>query len=112
MSEKSSISESFYKQITTIGTIVVTSVFGFQYLENTVKNTVESSIQPLTKRVESIEKKIEDAENILAMNTQHIQAVSVSLNNFLEYYNKYYHKEFIRPVDISYSSITQDKKRK
>lgn len=109
MSEKTSISSSFYKQLTTIGAIVVTTLGGVKYGLNEVKSVIHDEMRPLAERVDRLENSYENVNTVLAVNTPNIEAVTISVNSFLEYYNRVYHKEFLRPSDIS---ITSEKKRK
>lgn len=109
MSQKSITLLSFVKYaslfITVIGTTVLTVNWGMDKL----KDVVRTEIRPLVDRIEKLEDFKEEAEQLLAINTTNIQAVTVSVNSFVEYYNRVYHKEFLRPADIS---LTSERKRK
>ena len=110
---KFALSKTLWAQLGIIGTIVTCSVLGFKFVVSEIKDVVKSEISSLTKKVEEHEDKIEQLETLLAINTSRTDAVYLSANVFIDSYNRSYHREFLRPVDITTESIvTVNKKRK
>lgn len=101
MAEKQAISSNFYMQLLTIGSIAASSIFGFRYMVSEMKDAARNEIKPIVERVIILEEACKSHGILIADNTEQINAVTVSLNNFLEYYNRIYHKEFLRPADVT-----------
>lgn len=110
---KFAISKTLWAQLGIIGTIVTCSVLGFKFVVSEIKTVVQTEIAALTKKVEEHENKIKKLEELLSENTNRTDAVYLSANVFIDSYNRNYHREFLRPVDITTESIvTVNKKRK
>ena len=116
MAEKQwGISASFYLQLGIIASIVCSSIVGFTYLGTLIEKKIDDRITPIVSKIKDLEDKIEDHEQLLADNKENVRAAFTSLNAFIEYYNRVYNKEFLRPVDItsrSIESMTPKKRRK
>lgn len=108
MSEKPTISSTFYNQLVVIITISSASVLGFRYLGTMNQEAIKSAINPIVERVETLEKKVENTDRLIASNSNRINATMVSINSFLDFYNRTYHKEFLRPMDITERSIVTE----
>lgn len=101
MAEKQAISSNFYMQLLTIGSIGLSSIFGFRYMVTEMKDVARDEIKPIVERVIILEEACKSHGILIADNNEQLNAVSVSLNNFLDYYAKMYHKEFLRPSDVT-----------
>ena len=112
MTEKGGISASFYLQIGILGSIVVSSIVGFNYLGTIIENKIDDRIAPLVEKINDLEKRIEEHDQLLASNTDRVTAASVSMNLYIDYYNRVYHKEFLRPSDIVERNIEIKKRRR
>ena len=108
MAEKQAISSNFYSQIVIICTIASCSVIGFRYMVSEMKEAARNEIQPIVERVIILEETCKQNGFLLAENINDINATITSLDLFLAYYNKNYHKEFLRPSDI----VERTQKRK
>jgi len=106
-------SKSLWAQLSLIATLVSCTIFGVKFVVSEMKEVVKTEIAALIKKVEEHEDKIEKLESLLAVNTTRTDAVYLSANVFIDSYNRTYHREFLRPVDITTESIiTDNKKRK
>ena len=115
MAEKQGgISASFYLQLGIIVSIVCSSIVGFTYLGSLIEDKIDEKVAPLIAKIEALEDRIDEHDQLLAVNTDRVSATMTSMNIFIEYYNKVYHKEFLRPMDITERSIAtiQPKKRR
>lgn len=113
MASKPILTAAFYMQLATISTIVVSSIFGFRYGVTVVCDLIEEKIKPLIARIEKIEDASEKDHNLLASNVEKTSAVFLSANLFIDSYNRTFHREFLRPVDVTTESIVTEKlKRK
>lgn len=114
MAEKGGISASFYLQIGMIVSIVCSSIIGFSYLGTLIEDKIDEKVAPLIAKIEVLEERVDNNEQLMAVNTDRISATMTSLDIFIEYYNKVYRKEFLRPIDITERSIAtiQPKKRR
>lgn len=101
MAEKQSISSNFYMQVLTMGSIGLCSIVGFRYMVSEMKDAARNEIKPIVERVIILEEACKNHGILIADNKGQLNAVSVSLNNFLDYYTKIYHKEFLRPADVT-----------
>lgn len=101
MSEKQAISSNFYMQVLTLGSIALSSIFGFRYMVSEMKDAARNEIKPIVERVIILEEACKNHGILIADNTEQLNAVTLSLNNFLDYYTKMYHKEFLRPADVT-----------
>lgn len=112
MAEKQAISSNFYMQVLTIGSIAVSSIFGFRYMVTEMKDTARNEIKPIVERVIILEEVCKTHGILIADNSEQVRAVTVSLNNFLDYYTRMYHKEFLRPYDVTQTTEYYKRKRK
>ena len=113
MAEKGGISASFYLQIGIMVSIVTCSIVGFNYLGTVIEDKIDDKVSPLIEKINDLEKRINDHDNFLAENKEGVNATITSLNVFIEYYNRVYNKEFLRPIDITERSIvTVNQKRR
>lgn len=101
MPEKQVISSNFYMQVLTLGSIALSSIFGFRYMVSEMKDAARNEIKPIVERVIILEEACKSHGILIADNTEQLNAVTISLNSFLEYYNRIYHKEFLRPADVT-----------
>lgn len=111
MAEKQSISSNFYMQVLTMGSIGLCSIVGFRYMVSEMKEAARDEIKPIVERVIILEEACKNNGILISDNSEQIRAVSVSLNNFLDYYTKMYHKEFLRPVDVTQTEYYKRKRR-
>jgi len=112
MAEKQAISSSFYMQIMTICSIAVSSVFGFRYMVSEMKDAARDEIKPIVERVIILEEAVKSHGILISDNSEQVKDVTVSLNNFLDYYSKMYHKEFLRPTDVTQTTEYYKRKRR
>lgn len=110
--EKPLITSNFYSQLALILTIAGSSVFGFVYLGNLIEDKIQKEVQPLIAQIEDLKKDRNEVKELLAITTDRTNINYICLNSFLEYYNRVYHKEFLRPADITERSVESNKKRK
>ncbi len=111
MAEKQAITSNFYMQLLTIGSIGLSSIFGFRYMVSEMKDAARDEIKPIVERVIILEEACKSHGILIADNTEQLNAVSVSLNNFLDYYTRMYHKEFLRPADVTQTEYYKRKHR-
>lgn len=109
MAEKATISAAFYMQLATIATIVVSSIIGFNFGINKMEEIAAAKLKPLIDRIERVEARQDEQDALIAASTNRTQANYICINNFLEYYNTAFHKEFLRPVDLEEQT---DKRRR
>lgn len=107
------LTKSLWSQLGIIATIVSSSIFGFRFLVSEIKDVVKSEIATLTKKVDEHEEGIDKLKTLLAANKTRTDAAYLSANVFIDSYNKLYHREFLRPIDITEETIvTEIKKRR
>lgn len=109
MAEKATISTAFYMQLATILTIVVSSIVGFNFGVNKMEEIADTKLLPLISRIESLEKSQRELTDIVTANSERIQVNYICINSFLEYYNTTFHKEFLRPGNVS---LQNEKRRR
>lgn len=114
MSEKQGgISASFYMQIGMLVSIVISSIVGFNYLGTLIEDKIDDKVSPLLAKIQELESKNNDNYQLIADNSRSTTNAIISLNRFLEHYNRIHHTEFLRPSDITSESIvTKYKKQK
>lgn len=105
MAQKPEISTSFVKTASLFITVITATVLTVSWGMDKFKDTIRDEIKPLVDRIDRLEGFRDDTEDLLAVNTPNIEAVTKSVTRFIDYYNLVYHKEFLRPADISLTSI-------
>jgi hypothetical protein len=90
------ITESFYKQITTI--IVIASA-GY-FLNKNITSTIKDVISPVVERLDVIEKKQGSFEFKQENITYKSKENSKSLNSVIDFLNKKFNREFVKPDEI------------
>lgn len=106
------LSASFYMQIALLVSIVTCSIVGFTYLGTLIENKIDNKIAPIVKKLNELESKEEENAKWIAENSKAIDNVTVSVNKFIEYYNRKHNTEFLRPSDITTESIREYKRRR
>lgn len=110
--DKPIITNNFYSQLALILTIAGSSILGFIYLGNLIEDKIQKEVAPLISQIEDLKKDKVEVRELLAVNTDRVNATMISVNKFLEYYNRTHSKEFLRPMDITERSIESEKKRR
>ncbi len=108
MAEKGGLSANFYMQIALLLSIVTCSIVGFTYLGTLIENKIDDKIAPILAKIDDLESNAK----WIAENAKAIDNVTVSVNKFIEYYNRTHHTEFLRPSDITAESIREYKRRR
>jgi hypothetical protein len=113
MAEKEGgLSSSFYMQIALLLSIVASSIVGFTYLGTLIENKIDDKIAPILAKIEDLESDEKENAKWIADNARAIDNVTVSMNKFIEYYNRKHNTEFLRPSDITSESIREYKRQK
>lgn len=111
MNQKIEISSGFVREGRVVISIAVCSILGFAYLGDIVSSKIDERLGPYVKEVQELKEKVSENEQLLAINTNHIQAYSASLENFLNYYNGKYSKEFMVPSQMIMNEPESIKKK-
>lgn len=110
MAKQPFISQSFVKTaglfITVISTTVLTVLWGI----DKIKDVVRDEIKPLVEEIEKLKKNTSESQYDLDENFISSNASFTSLEKFLDYYNKNFNKEFLKPSDVL--RIESKRKRK
>lgn len=106
------VSPSFYSQAAILVSIACSAVIGFTYLGTLIENKIDDKIAPIVEKINNLEDKAKEHDNLLAVNTDRVSATITSLNAFVDYYNRVYHKEFLRPSDITSRNIEPEQPKK
>lgn len=112
MAEKGGLSANFYMQIALLLSIVTCSIVGFTYLGTLIENKIDDKIAPILAKIDDFESNDKENAKWIAENAKAIDNVTVSVNKFIEYYNRTHHTEFLRPSDITAESIREYKRRR
>lgn len=91
--------------MSTIITIVVASVVGFKYAVTEIKEVVMNQVEPIIHRIERIERSDKNNDKLLAIVIDHTNSNTQSIEDFIIYYNKTYHKEFLVPTQITINDL-------
>lgn len=108
-----SITKSFLSQGARVISIVVCAVVGFNYMgdrnEVAIQKAFDNKCKPLFE--DNIYLKAFAKENRLLINEQSIDAgyTKLSVNLFIDAYNKKYKTTFLRPLDIEEKCYKQGK---
>lgn len=113
MAEKEGgLSSSFYMQIALLLSIVASSIVGFTYLGTLIEKKIDDKIAPILAKIEDLELNEKENARWIVDNSRAIDNVTVSMDKFIEYYNRKHNTEFLRPSDITSESIREYKRRK
>lgn len=110
MSSKPAISSPFYTQLVLIVTIVVSSIIGFNWAVNKMEETVDKKMAPFIAELTAVKKQLGEHGELIAENSQFIDAGIESATTFLDYYNRAFHRVFLRPADILEQSYNRRKR--
>jgi hypothetical protein len=94
------ISESFYKSLLTIATVFTAGYF----VNRNLTSTIQEAIKPLAERVITLEKSGSILNSKLSENTYKLNINLMSLNSTIDFINKKFNKDFIKPEDIYYKT--------
>ena len=100
------ISKTFIQQGAAVISIAICSILGFNYLANRNDEAIKLALMPIVEKVEKIERLQADQITLLSTTSNRTNIATMCLNNFLSYYNKVNHKEFLKPNEIS---LTEEK---
>ena len=95
-----SITKSFLTQGVAVVTIAVSSIIGFNYLADRNEKSFEKALMPFIEEFKAYKIKATENRTLILENTKDIDNTMLSVNIFIDYYNRKYHKEFLRPIDV------------
>lgn len=117
--EKSGVTGAFYAQLLLIVGIFIAGAIGFKWCISEMRSVVSEEVKSLVTEIAELKKdlaavkeSIADNDELIADNTAAIRNTVVSINIFIDSYNRKYHTEFLRPVDITTESIVKENKRR
>jgi hypothetical protein len=94
------ISESFYKSLLTITTVFTAGYF----VNKSLTSTIQETIKPLAERVIALEKTGSSLNLKLSESVYKSNVNSMCLNSTIDFINKKFNKDFIKPEDIYYKT--------
>lgn len=98
------ITKSFLSQGAVIIAIVVSSIVGFNYIgdrnEAAIDKAFETKCKPLYDDIIVLKAFAKDNRTLINENTADINNTMLSVNIFIDAYNRCFNKEFLRPVDV------------
>lgn len=117
--EKSGVTGAFYAQLLFVLGIFVAGALGFKWCIGEMRAVVTEEVKSLVTEIAELKKdlaavkeSVADNDELIADNTAAIRSTAVSTNIFIDAFNRKYHTEFLRPVDITAESIVKENKRR
>ena len=108
-----SLTKSFISQGAIVISIAVSSIIGFNYVgdrtDRAIEKAFESKCQPLIEDNIMLKAYAKENRALIISNALDIDHTMLSVNIFIDWYNRTYHKDFLRPVDVEEQTA---KKRK
>lgn len=108
-----SITKSFLSQGVIIISIAVSSIVGFNYIgdrtDKAIDRAFDSKCQPLIEDNVILKAFAKENRALIGENTNDINNTMLTVNIFIDWYNKTYHKDFLRPVDVQEQNYKRKK---
>ena len=107
------ITKTFISQGTIIVSIVVSSIVGYNYIgdraDAAIDRAFENKCRPLIEDNIILKAFAKENRALIVENTMNIDNTALTVNIFLDWYNKTYHKDFLRPVDVQEQTYKRKK---
>lgn len=111
--EMSTLTKTFLSQGTVIVSIVVSSILGYNYLgdrtDAAIERAFDNKCKPLIEDNIVLKAFAKENRDLITGNTKDINNTMLSVNIFIDAYNRKYSKEFLRPADMELQSYKRRK---